>query len=83
MQSRLGTGFVLAGCLLMLGWFGAGPASAQRLEIGPEGPSVDLRSRQQRAIDREDARRDREELRRDRDIDDDDDADDDPPPRPR
>ena len=37
------------------------PAAAQRIEIGPDGPSVDLRSRGQRERDfrREEYRRDR------------------------
>ena len=59
---------VLASSLLALGVFAAAPAPAQRLEVGPDGPGVDLRSREQRAIDRENARRDvdRREMRRER-----------------
>ena len=51
------TGAVLAASLLT-----AAPASAQRIDIGPCGPSVDLRNRAQRErdYDRMDARRDRE-----------------------
>ena len=37
------------------------PASAQRLTIGPDGPGVDLRSRNQRQRDREFDRRDRDD----------------------
>ncbi len=55
--------------------FGAGvagtvPASAQTIDIGPGGPSIDLRSRGQRERDfrREEFRRD--EYRRARDYDD-------------
>jgi hypothetical protein len=46
---------------------GAGAASAQRFDIGPDGPSVDLRSGRQRERDeirREEMRRDREMERR-------------------
>lgn len=55
------------------------PASAQTIEIGPGGPSVDMRSRGERRRDevREDMRReDRREMRREmrrRDMEDDDD----------
>ncbi|WP_336487747.1 hypothetical protein [Methylobacterium nigriterrae] len=74
---------VLVIVLLATGISLPGPASAQRLELGPDGPGVDLRSRRQRDLDREDARRDRQEMRRDRDLDDDDEDDDGPPPRRR
>ncbi|MER2265679.1 hypothetical protein [Methylobacterium oxalidis] len=61
---------ILASSLLALGLLAAAPASAQRLEIGPDGPGVDLRSRGQRErdLDREEMRRDmrRNEMRRDR-----------------
>ena len=46
------------------------PASAQRLTIGPDGPGVDFRSREQRMRDRQLDRRDsyyREQRFRDRD----------------
>jgi hypothetical protein len=60
---------VLASSLLALGLLAAAPATAQRLEIGPDGPSVDLRSRGQRErdIERREFRRDRQrdEMRRD------------------
>jgi hypothetical protein len=48
---------------------GTVPASAQRIDIGPGGPSIDLRSRGQRERDfrREEFRRD--EYRRTRDYD--------------
>ncbi len=48
---------------------GTTPASAQRIDIGPDGPSIDLRSRGQRERDfrREEFRRD--EYRRTRDYD--------------
>ena len=66
---------VLAGSLLAIGLFSVAPASAQSIQIGPDGPGIDLRSRgeRRRDMDREDARREmrREERRRDRDDDDD------------
>ena len=61
---------LLASTLLALGLLTAAPAAAQRLEIGPDGPAVDLRSRGQRErdIDREETRRDlqRGDVRRNR-----------------
>lgn len=35
------------------------PAFAQRVTIGPDGPGIDFRTRQQRMRDREEAREDR------------------------
>lgn len=68
---------IIAGSLVAIGLFSAAPASAQRFEIGPNGPGVDLRSRRERErdMDREDARREmrREERREMRRRDDDDD----------
>jgi hypothetical protein len=61
---------ILASSLLALGLLATAPASAQSIDVGPGGPSVDLRSRGQRErdIDREDTRRDlqRGEVRRNR-----------------
>lgn len=61
---------VLASSLLALGLLAATPASAQRLEIGPDGPGIDMRTRRQRDrdLDRQDMRRDidRGEVRRER-----------------
>ncbi len=64
--------------LLAIGLFTTAPSFAQSIDIGPGGPSIDLRSRRerQRDFDREEARReDRREMRREmrrRDFDDDD-----------
>lgn len=75
---------ILATSLLTVGLFATVPASAQRLEIGPDGPSIDTRSRGQRErdIERGELRRDmrRDEMprdRRDRPVDPDDDDDED------
>lgn len=61
---------ILASSLLAFGLLATAPASAQRLEIGPDGPSVDTRSRGQRErdIERREMRRDmrRDEVPRDR-----------------
>jgi hypothetical protein len=61
---------ILAPSLFALGLLAAAPASAQSIEVGPGGPSVDLRPRGQRErdMDREDMRRDlqRGEVRRNR-----------------
>lgn len=43
---------------------GTVPASAQRIELGPDGPRIDLRSRSERARDLRRERRDREYDRR-------------------
>ena len=59
---------LLAGAILAASLATVVPASAQRIDIGPDGPSVDLRSRGQRDRDIR-----REEYRRDRDRADDDD----------
>ncbi|MER2266487.1 hypothetical protein [Methylobacterium oxalidis] len=69
---------ILASSLLALGLLAAAPASAQRLEIGPDGPGVDLRSRGQRErdLDREDTRREMRRDRRDGVVNPDDDDDD-------
>ncbi|ACL55590.1 hypothetical protein [Methylobacterium nodulans] len=66
-----------------VGIFSISPASAQNIEIGPGGPSVDFRSRgeRERDIERQEMRRDRaierrreyrreQELRRDEDDED-------------
>ncbi|MEE7503218.1 hypothetical protein [Methylobacterium mesophilicum] len=52
---------LLAGAVLAASLASVIPAAAQRIEIGPDGPSVDLRSRGQRERDflREEYRRDR------------------------
>ena len=52
---------LLAGAILAASLASVVPAAAQRIELGPNGPSVDLRSRAQRERDfrREDYRRDR------------------------
>lgn len=52
----------LIGAVIAASLTSAVPASAQRIDIGPDGPSVDLRSRGQRERDvrREDFRRDRD-----------------------
>lgn len=57
---------VLAGAVLAASLLTVVPASAQRIDIGPGGPSVDLRNRAQRErdYDRMDARRDRDRDRR-------------------
>ena len=61
---------VLASSLLALGVLAAAPASAQRLEVGPDGPSVGIETRGGRGgeLDRREIRRDRQrgEMRRDR-----------------
>jgi len=61
---------VLASTLLTLGLFAAGPASAQRTEVAPEGLTEDLRSLDQRErdLDREEKHRDmrREEIGREK-----------------
>lgn len=74
---------LLASSLLTVGLLATDPASGQRLEIGPDGPSVDMRSRGQRErdIERREMRRDmrRDEVprdRRDRSVDPDDDDED-------
>ncbi|AYO85149.1 MULTISPECIES: hypothetical protein [Methylobacterium] len=59
---------LLAGAILAASLATVVPASAQRIDIGPDGPSVDLRSRGQRERDFR-----REEYRRDRDRADDED----------
>lgn len=70
---------ILAGSLVALGLIGAQSASAQSIDIGPGGPSIDLRSQRQRDRDddREEARREeRREIRREerrREFEDDDD----------
>ncbi len=57
---------LFAGTVLAAALISAVPASAQRIDIGPGGPSVDLRSRGERERDyrRDDYRRDRESDRR-------------------
>ena len=52
---------LLAGAVLAASLATVVPAAAQRIDIGPDGPSVDLRSRSQRERDfrREEYRRDR------------------------
>ena len=52
---------LLAGAILAASLASVVPATAQRIDIGPDGPSVDLRSRGQRERDfrREEYRRDR------------------------
>ncbi|MCJ2051848.1 hypothetical protein [Methylobacterium sp. J-070] len=52
---------LLAGAVLAASLATVVPAAAQRIDIGPDGPSVDLRSRGQRERDfrREDYRHDR------------------------
>jgi hypothetical protein len=52
---------LLAGAILAASVATVVPAAAQRIDIGPDGPSVDLRSRGQRERDfrREEYRRDR------------------------
>ncbi|MCJ2122948.1 hypothetical protein [Methylobacterium sp. J-077] len=59
---------LLAGAILAASLATVVPASAQRIDIGPDGPSVDLRSRGQRERDfrREDYRRDRDRAYDDR-----------------
>ena len=42
---------LLAGAVLAASLASVVPAAAQRIEIGPDGPSVDLRSRAQRERD--------------------------------
>ncbi|MCJ2073033.1 hypothetical protein MKK75_30275 [Methylobacterium sp. J-030] len=51
----------LAGAVLATSLASVVPAAAQRIDIGPDGPRVDLRSRAQRERDvrREEYRRDR------------------------
>ncbi len=51
--------FALAGAVLATTMGIAVPASAQRITIGPDGPGIDLRTRDQRMRDREMAREDR------------------------
>ncbi len=53
---------LLAGAIVAASLASVVPASAQSIEIGPGGPSIDLRSRGQRERDyrREEYRRDRE-----------------------
>ncbi len=74
---------ILAPSLLTFGLLATVPASAQRLEIGPDGPSLDTRSRGQRERDieqremRGDMRRDEMPRdRRDRPVNPDDDDED-------
>ncbi len=57
---------LLAGAIVVASIASAAPAVAQRIDIGPGGPSIDLRSRGQRERDfqREEYRRDREAERR-------------------
>jgi len=57
---------LLAGAIVLASIASAAPAVAQRIDIGPGGPSIDLRSRGQRERDfqREEYRRDREAERR-------------------
>ncbi|WP_449410236.1 hypothetical protein [Methylobacterium komagatae] len=57
---------VLAGALVAASVLTAVPAFAQTIELGPRGPSIDLRSRGERERDfrREQYRRDREAERR-------------------
>lgn len=61
--------FLLAGAVVATTMGAAVPASAVRLTFGPDGPGVDLRSRNQRIYDREMDRRDyyRQQRFRDRD----------------
>ncbi|MDP4021571.1 hypothetical protein Q8W71_02960 [Methylobacterium sp. NEAU 140] len=56
---------LLAGAVLAASLVGVVPASAQRIDVGPGGPSIDLRSRGERERDFR-----REEYRRDRDAED-------------
>ena len=56
---------LLAGAIVAASLSSVVPASAQRIDIGPGGPSIDLRSRGQRERDYQ-----REEYRRDRDAED-------------
>jgi len=58
---------LLAGAILAASLASVVPATAQRMDIGPDGPSVDLRSRGQRERNFR-----REEYRRDRAADDED-----------
>ncbi|AWN40207.1 hypothetical protein U8607_17370 [Methylobacterium durans] len=69
--------YLLAGSLIMIGLCGAPPSRAQSIDIGPGGPSIDLRSRRERErdLDREEARREMRREQRRRDIEDDDDDD--------
>lgn len=57
---------ILAGAILAASFISVAPlpASAQSIGIGPDGPTVDLRSRAQRERDYE-----RRQMRRDRDYD--------------
>ena len=74
---------VLASSLLALGLLTAAPATAQRLEVGPDGPAVVVRPRGREVIERGDVRPgvERREIRRERreirrpELDDDDDED--------
>ncbi|WP_267357036.1 MULTISPECIES: hypothetical protein [unclassified Methylobacterium] len=52
---------LLAGAILAASLASVVPAAAQRIDIGPDGPSLDLRSRGQRERDfrRDEYRRDR------------------------
>ena len=57
----------IAGSLFALGLISITPSFAQSIQIGPDGPGIDLRSRAQRErdMDREEARREeRREMRR-------------------
>jgi hypothetical protein len=56
---------LLAGAIVAASLASVAPASAQTFDIGPGGPSIDLRSRGQRERDYR-----REEYRRDRDAED-------------
>lgn len=60
-MKKLFVGIVLAATMVS-----AVPASAQRIDIGPGGPSIDMRSRGERARDnrREDFRRENDRDRR-------------------
>lgn len=54
------TAKILLASAMVAGTLGvAAPAFAQRVTIGPDGPGVDFRTRQQRMRDREEAREDR------------------------
>lgn len=74
---------VLASSLLTVGLLATAPATAQRLEVGPDGPAVDVRPRGREVIERDDVRPgvERREIRRERreirrpEVDDDDDED--------
>ncbi|WP_336487536.1 hypothetical protein [Methylobacterium nigriterrae] len=57
---------LLAGAVIAASIASVVPAAAQRIDVGPGGPSIDLRSRAQRERDfrREEYRRDRDDDRR-------------------